>query len=288
MRRAGDKVIDFASVALPDGNSLFTYVVVTDSVNVERALMQRNEALEAADRLKSEFLANVSYELRTPLNVIIGFTEVLSNEFLGPLNERQKEYTGDILNSSNQLLELINNTLDLASVEAGQMDLELGRFDVHEVLENIMTLAREPASKQKLNMVLQCPADFGIIEGDERRIKQVLYQLLSNALKFSNEGGTITVGAAQHDGQIALFIADNGIGISEANQKLVFETFRQAAPSDRQRSVGLGLFLVKSFIELHGGQVKLQSALGEGTKVTCYLPSKQIDAASAAITGNGD
>ena len=288
MRRAGDKVIDFASVALPDGNSLFTYVDVTDSVNVERALMQRNEALEAADRLKSEFLANVSYELRTPLNVIIGFTEVLSNEFFGPLNERQKEYTGDILKSSNQLLELINNILDLASVEAGQMDLELGRFDVHEVLENIMTLAREPASKQKLNMVLQCPADFGIIEGDERRIKQVLCQLLSNALKFSNEGGTITVGAARHDGQIALFIADNGIGISEANQKLVFETFRQAAPSDRQRSVGLGLFLVKSFIELHGGQVKLQSALGEGTKVTCYLPPKQIDAASAAITGNGD
>lgn len=230
MRRKGDAVIDFASVALPDGNALFTYVDVTDSVNVEHALMQRNEALEAADRLKSEFLANVSYELRTPLNVIIGFTEVLGNEFFGPLNAKQKEYTSDILLSSNQLLELINNILDLASVEAGQMDLALGRFDVHEVLENVMTLAREPASKQKLEVVMQCPTDFGIIEGDERRIKQVLYRLLSNALKFSNESGRITIGAERRDDEVALYITDNGVGISEANQKLVFETFRQAAP----------------------------------------------------------
>ena len=219
MRRKGDAVIDFASVALPDGNALFTYVDVTDSVNVEHALMQRNEALEAADRLKSEFLA---------------------------------------------------------SVEAGQMDLALGRFDVHEVLENVMTLARGPASKQKLEVVMQCPTDFGIIEGDERRIKQVLYRLLSNALKFSNEGGRIIIGAERRDDEVALYITDNGVGISEANQKLVFETIRQEAPSDRQRSVGLGLFLVKSFVELHGGRVELQSALGEGTTVTCFLPPKQI------------
>jgi signal transduction histidine kinase len=288
MGRRGGSVIDFASVALPDGNALFTYMDVTDSVNVEQALLQRNEALEAADRLKSEFLANVSYELRTPLNVIIGFTEVLGNEFFGALNERQKEYTADILNSSNQLLELINNILDLASVEAGKMDLDLGRFDVHEVLENVMTLAREPASKKKLAMVLDCPVDFGIIEGDERRIKQVLYRLLSNALKFSDEGGTITIGARHHDGEVALFIADKGIGISEADQKLVFETFRRSSPSDRQRSVGLGLSLVKSFIELHGGRVRLESVLGEGTKVTCFLPPRQGGADAAAGTGAGD
>lgn len=288
MRRRDDSVIDFASVALPDGNALFTYMDVTDSVNVEQALLQRNEALEAADRLKSEFLANVSYELRTPLNVIIGFTEVLGNEFFGALNERQKEYTADILYSSNQLLELINNILDLASVEAGKMELELGRFDVHEVLENVMTLAREPASKQKLVMVLDCPADFGIIEGDERRIKQVLYRLLSNALKFSDAGGTITIGARHHGDEVALFIADKGIGISEADQKLAFETFRRSSRSDRQRGVGLGLSLVKSFIELHGGRVRLESVLGEGTKVTCFLPPRQNRADAAASTGAGD
>ncbi len=285
MRKSGDLVIDFASVALPDGNALFTYMDVTDSVNVEQALRQRNEALEAADRLKSEFLANVSYELRTPLNVIIGFTEVLGNEFFGPLNERQKEYTADILNSSNQLLELINNILDLASVEAGKMELELGRFDVHEVLENVMTLAREPASKLKLEMVLECPVDFGIVEGDERRIKQVMYRLLSNALKFSNEGGTITIGAQRHDNEIALSIADNGVGISEADQKLVFETFHRTMTPDRQRSVGLGLSLVKSFVELHGGRVALESTLGEGTTVTCFLPPRQGGADTADATG---
>ncbi len=288
MRRRDDIVIDFASVALPDGNALFTYVDVTDSVNVEMALLERNEALEAADRLKSEFLANVSYELRTPLNVIIGFTEVLGSEFFGTLNEQQKEYTADILFSSNQLLDLINNILDLASVEAGQMDLDVNLFDVHEVLENVMTLAREPASKQKLRLVLECPNDFGAIEGDERRIKQVMYRLLSNALKFSNPGGIINIGALRQDGEIGLYIADNGIGMSEADQKSVFEKFARANPSDRQRSAGLGLSLVKSFVELHGGHVQLDSTLGQGTRVTCFLPPKQDVAAATAAYGDGD
>ncbi len=288
MRRRDGAVIDFASVALPDGNALFTYVDVTDSVNVAMALTERNEALEAADRLKSEFLANISYELRTPLSVIIGFTEVMGNEYFGALNARQKEYTADILYSSNQLLDLINNILDLASVEAGQMDLEVGLFDVYEVLENVMTLAREPASKQKLNMALDCPADFGAIEGDERRIKQVMYKLLSNALKFSDPGGQVTVGALRQDGEVGLYVADNGIGISETDQEQVFDKFHQAAPSDRQRSVGLGLSLVKNFIELHGGRVQLDSALGKGTRVTCFLPPHQSKAQPAVATGDGD
>ncbi|MBT3334299.1 MAG: PAS domain-containing protein [Rhodospirillaceae bacterium] len=288
MRRRDGAVIDFASVALPDGNALFTYMDVTDSVNVETALMDRNEALEAADRLKSEFLANVSYELRTPLNVIIGFTEVLGNEFFGELNTRQKEYTVDILHSSNQLLDLINNILDLASVEAGQMDLEAGLFDVHEVLENVIALAREPASRQRLNVILDCPADFGAIEGDERRIKQVMYKLLSNALKFSDPGGQVTIGAQHLDGEIALYVADEGIGIDEADQTLVFEKFQRAASSDRQRSVGLGLSLVKNFVELHGGRVLLESAPGEGTRVTCFLPPKQDKSQQSTATGDGD
>jgi signal transduction histidine kinase len=288
MRRRDDVVVNFASVALPDGNALFTYVDVTDSVNVEMALVERNEALEAADRLKSEFLANVSYELRTPLNVIIGFTEVLGSEFFGTLNKQQKEYTDDILFSSNQLLELINNILDLASVEAGQMDLDVNLFDVHEVLENVMTLAREPASKQKLRLALDCPGDFGAIEGDERRIKQVMYRLLSNAMKFSDPGGEIKIGALRQDGEIGLYIADNGIGMSAADQKLVFEKFRRANPSDRQRSVGLGLSLVKSFVELHGGRVELDSTLGKGTRVTCFLPPKQDADVITAAFGDGD
>ncbi|MDP6876320.1 MAG: PAS-domain containing protein [Alphaproteobacteria bacterium] len=288
IRRRDGTVIDFASVALPDGNALFTYVDVTDSVNVEMALMERNEALEAADRLKSEFLANVSYELRTPLNVIIGFTEVLGNEFFGTLNKQQKEYTADILLSSNQLLDLINNILDLASVEAGKMELDVNLFDVHEVLENVMTLARDPAARQKLDLVLDCPTDFGAIRGDERRIKQVMYRLLSNALKFSNAGGQIKIGALRQDDMVGLYIADKGIGMSEADQNLVFEKFQQSAPTDRQRSVGLGLSLVRSFVELHGGYVQLDSTLGEGTTVTCFLPPSQASAEIVSATGDGD
>ena len=242
----------------------------------------------AADRLKSEFLANVSYELRTPLNVIIGFTEVLGNEFFGELNPRQKDYTADILHASTQLLDLINNILDLASVEAGQMDLAVGLFDVHEVLENVMTLAREPASKHKLEVVLDCPADFGAIEGDERRIKQVMYKLLSNALTFSDPGGRITIGALRQDGEVGLYVSDNGIGIEAADQKKVFDNFQRAAPPDRPRGVGLGLSLVKNFVELHGGRVELESAPGEGTQVTCFLPPQQNKTRPVLAAGDGD
>ncbi|MDP6342292.1 MAG: PAS-domain containing protein, partial [Alphaproteobacteria bacterium] len=291
MERPDERIIDFAGVALPDGNMLFTYIDVTDSANVERALLERYEALETADRLKSEFLANVSYELRTPLNVIIGFAEVLANEYFGTLNDRQKEYTGDILNSSHQLLDLINAILDLASIEAGQLELEPAVFDVRTMLENVISLGRERAQKQQLHLSIDCPVDFGTIEGDERRLKQVLYNLLSNSLKYSDRRGEITVGVSDEGDEVGLYVADNGIGIAEADQQLVFEKFRRGSLTERQHSVGLGLSLVKSFIELHGGRVVMDSQVGEGTRVTCHLPRQQPAVPtqlSAPLTEFGD
>jgi len=275
MERPDNNVIDYAGVALPDGNMLFTYVDVTDSVNVERALRDRNQALEAADQLKSEFLASVSYELRTPLNVIIGFAEVLVNQYFGELNERQLDYGHDILTSSQQLLALINDILDLASIEAGRLELELYSFGVRELLETVVSLGREGAQSRRMRLEIDCPDDVGAIEADEKRIKQAMYNLVSNSLKFTAAGGTVTIGARAHGDDVELFVEDNGAGISEEDQEIIFDAFRRGRSGSLEHSAGLGLSLVKRFVELHHGRVELESNLGEGTRVAIILPRRQ-------------
>lgn len=290
MERPDGVVIDYAQVALPDGNKLFSYIDVTDSVNVERALRDRNQALETADKLKTEFLANVSYELRTPLNVIIGFAEVLVNEYFGTLNDRQREYGHDILNSSHHLLSLINDILDLASIEAGRLELELEDVDPFLAMENVMALVRERAQKQRLHVELDCPDDLGTFEADERRIKQVLFHLVSNLVKFTPPGGRVNVIARRGDKEMCLQVRDTGIGIAKEDQELVFETFQRGSNAERQHSAGLGLSLVKRFVELHGGRVEIDSAPNEGTTVTCTLPISQSSRTSAApaLAAQGD
>ena len=273
--RPNASVIDFASLPLPDGNVLFTYLDVSDSVEIERALRERNEALETADRLKSEFIANVSYELRTPLNVIIGFAEVLGNEYFGELNERQKEYSEGILTSSHELLALINDILDLASIEAGRLELDTAPLDVHAALASVLALTRERARQQKLRLDFDCPADIGTAEVDERRIKQVLFSLLSNAVKFTPPGGHIKLAAEKNGNELQIAISDTGIGIGARDLELVFDKFHRGSSAGRRQGVGLGLSLVKSVIELHGGRVELQSEVNVGTQVTCRLPVRQ-------------
>lgn len=273
MHRPDGMVIDFASVPLPDGQSLFTYLDVTDSTRIERALRERNEALEAADQLKSEFIANVSYELRTPLNTIIGFTEILRNQYFGGLNDRQLEYVDDVLDSSQQLLMLINAILDLASIEAGHMVLEPEPFDLYETVSSVLKLTNGRALKQNLTIESSCPADIGWISADERRIKQVLFNLVSNSLKFTPAGGNVTVGARRNGNDVQIWVSDNGVGIPKDQQDQVFEKFHKSAQDMPRRGAGLGLSLVRSFIELHGGKVELESVPGKGTKVTCNLPA---------------
>ena len=272
MYRPDGVVIDYAVVPLPDGQTLFTYLDVTDSLRIERALRERNEALVAADQLKSEFIASVSYELRTPLNTIIGFTEILKNQYFGTLNERQLEYVDDVLDSSQQLLNLINDILDLASIEAGHMVLERESLDLHATLSMMLNLAIGRARKQNLSIELNCPPDIGWIEADERRIKQVIFHLVNNSIKFTPPGGVITVGAARDQGSVAIWVSDTGVGIPEDEHHQVFERFHKIEQDTTRGGAGLGLSLVRSFIELHGGRVDLQSMPGEGTKITCYLP----------------
>ncbi len=280
--RADGSVLQVATVPLPDGNVLLSYQDVTDTQRVERALRERNEALETAGRLKSEFIANVSYELRTPLNAIIGFAEILANEYFGALTPRQLDYSRGILDSSHRLLSLINDILDLATIEAGYMTLETARVDIHDMLEAVLTLTRERARNQNLDLSLDCAADIGVIEADERRLKQALFNLVSNAIKFTPPGGSIRIEAAREGDDLVLAVADTGVGIPMADQARVLEKFERGDPTLAQTGAGLGLSLVKSLVELHGGTVTIESSPEHGTIVRCHLPTGGAAATAAA------
>lgn len=270
--RSDGSMLQEGTVPLPDGDVLVTYLDVTDTARYERALRERNEALETAARLKSEFIANVSHELRTPLNAVVGFAGILANRYFGDLNPRQLEYSRGILQSSQHLLRMINDIIDLATIEAGYLVLETARVEVFEMLEAVASLTRERAKSQSLRLALNCPANIGAIAGDERRLKQALFDLVSNAIKFTPPGGSISITAEREAGELLLSVADTGIGIPLSDQVRVFEKFERGR---RQSGAGLGLSLVRSLIELHGGTVHIDSATGQGTKVTCRLPTRQ-------------
>ena len=276
--RVDEKVIGWGLVPLPDGGALFSCRDMSDAIRVERALRERNEALEAADRLKSEFVANVSYELRTPLNTIIGFTEILDNNYFGELNGRQKEYVQGILEASSRLLSLINDILDLAVIEAGRMVLDLQPVKVNELLQGVSVLTSEWAREQDLSIRFSCPADVGEVRADESRLKHALFNLISNAIKFTPPGGSIVVSASRQENDLRLVVEDTGAGIEDDDQDRVFGKFVQGENANaRQVGAGLGLSLVKSLVELHGGKVELESKPGEGTKVICVLPAGPTD-----------
>jgi signal transduction histidine kinase len=285
LQRRDGSVLQAATVPLPDGNILLSYLDVTDSIRVENALRERNEALETAGRLKSEFIANVSYELRTPLNAIIGFAEILTNQYFGELTPRQLDYSRGILDSSHRLLSLINDILDLATIEAGYMTLETTELDIHTLMSSVLSLTRERARKQNLKLEFDCPTDIGSLVGDERRLKQALFNLISNAIKFTPAGGAVRLAARRAGERVALIVADTGIGVPREDQARVFEKFERGNPSARQSGPGLGLSLVKSFIELHGGTVEMDSRPGAGTTVTCYLNVAQIEVAQRRSAG---
>ena len=273
--RTDGAILDYASVPLPDGAVLFSYLDVTDSIKVERALRERNEALETADRLKSEFISSVSYALRTPLTSIIGFTEILTNEYFGKLQPRQVEYTHGILESSRQLLGLIDDILDLAMIEAGQLALDLQPVDIHDMMTSVLGLAKQRSGNQRITIELDCADDIGEMVADGRRLKQALFNLLSNSIRYTPEDGTITLSARRKDGDVFLEVADTGVGIDEEDQARIFEKFEHGARSEGvSTGIGLGLALVKSFVELHGGDVELKSKPGKGATVICRLPAE--------------
>ncbi|HEV3175517.1 MAG TPA: ATP-binding protein, partial [Stellaceae bacterium] len=287
LHRGDGSILQASIVPLPDGNILLSYLDVTDSTRVERALRERNEALETAGRLKSEFIANVSYELRTPLNAIIGFAEILANQYFGELNPRQLDYSRGILDSSHRLMSLINDILDLATIEAGYMTLETQEIDIHAMMSGVLALSRERARNKNLALNFDCPTDIGTLMGDERRLRQALFNLISNAINFTPGGGSVTLSARRGAGEIALAVIDTGVGVPQEDQARIFEKFERGSPLARQSGPGLGLSLVKSFIELHGGRVELTSSPGSGTTVTCYLASGAAELAPAPRVSAG-
>ena len=283
LERADGSVLQAVTVPLPDGNVLSSYLDITDSTRVEQALRERTEALETAGRLKSEFIANVSYELRTPLNAISGFAEILANQYFGELNKRQMEYSRHILDSTTHLSALINDILDLATLEAGYLELETRSVNIHGLMSGVMNLARERARSRGLHLEFDCPADIGSLAGDEKRLKQALFNLVSNALKFTPSGGTVTLRARRERDGVALMVSDTGVGVAPEDQRRIFEKFERGSGREaRQAGAGLGLALVKSFIELHGGSVELKSRPGAGTTVTCRIPAESERTALSA------
>lgn len=278
MKNADGLLVAYSTVPLPDGGVLVTHVDITDKTRVETALREKNAALEAAEQLKLDFLANVSYQLRTPLNAIMGFAEILGNEYFGTLTSRQKEYADGIREAGQRLVHLIDDILDLSTIEAGYMELESNNVAIRDTLQGLYTLTLEWARKEGIEAALDCPADIGAVTVDERRLKQVLLNLIRNAIAFTPPGGKIVIAARRDNDNVAISVTDTGPGIPAADQERVFEPFTRAqseqAPGAAGRGgAGLGLTLVKNIVEMHGGHVRLESAEGKGTAITVTLPS---------------
>jgi signal transduction histidine kinase len=277
IHRNNNTVLEYSIVPLPDGNILNAYFDITDTAKVEQALMEKNAALQEAERLKTDFLANVSYQLRTPLNAIMGFAEMLNQQYFGTLNERQIEYTSSMIEAGQRLVSLVNDILDLSTIEAGYLKLYPAEVNVKSVVERVVQLTEEWARKQKIEMMIQCPDDGLVLMVDERRIGQVLLNLISNAINYSPNGGKVTVSVHRTGDFITLGVRDTGMGIPAADLERVFTPFEKihSRKVHRRSGAGLGLALVRSIIELHGGNISIESKEGSGTLVTCRLPAVQ-------------
>jgi signal transduction histidine kinase len=278
--------IDSRLAAIASGN-FSGHVDVTNrdelgalAANVNRMndeLQRLYRELETASRHKSEFLANMSHELRTPLNAIIGFSQVLRDGLFGEVNAKQEEYLEDILTSGHHLLALINDVLDLSKVEAGQVQLELAPFSIQDALERGVSMVREQATRNGVQVTLHANDGLHVVTGDERRVRQVIFNLLSNAVKFTSAGGSVDVTATRANGEVRVSVADTGPGITEDDLGRIFEEFQQTEAGARQHEgTGLGLALSKRFVEMHGGRIWCDSEVGKGSTFVFTIPAAAV------------
>jgi signal transduction histidine kinase len=281
--RSNHTVIDCSFVPLPDGATLITFIDATDSYVVERSLREKNEALEAADRLKTEFLANMSYELRSPLTSISGFAQMLAKEYAGTLTSAQKEYVEGIYQSSRALGLLISDIIDLATMEAGYLRLEAGEVAIAPLMETTRLLLGEQVRLEDVKILTQCEEGLDMLNADAARLKQILFKLLANALRATKAKGQITVRWFRQEGDVVLSVKDDGAAIDPAKHAALFDPFFRGMAGQGEGVSGLGLSIVKRFVELHGGRVTLYSAPGEGTTITCYFP-QDLPLASMNVT----
>ncbi len=254
---------------LPDGATLAAFADISAARRFETVLRDKAAAFQDADRLKTEFVRNVSYQLRTPLTTIGGYTELLATGVSGPLTASQSDYLSAIGSASSQLEKLIENILDLAMIDAGQMSLDLGDVNLADALDVTAEIARTNSGDKQVRVVVDCDANAGIIRADKARIRQILFNLVSNALRVTGKGDTITIGARRFEDTVRLWVSDTGPGIDTKRQASAFEGF-----GDGDRRAGVSLALVKRFVELHGGWVALSSPGTSGVTVSCYLPAE--------------
>jgi signal transduction histidine kinase len=274
IKRPDGSVVDCVTAPLPDGSTLITFTDVTATVSVERALTERNEALEKTSRLRDDFVHHVSYELRSPLTNIIGFAQLLGDETVGALNEKQREYTSHITKSSAALLAIINDILDLATIDNGTIELDLGPVNVRETIAAAVRGLEDRLAERNVHLVVDVPPSVGFFVADAKRVRQVLFNLLSNAIGVSSNDQTVKVAARKTDDEVVFSVSDEGPGIPADIRARVFDRFESHPTAQRHRGVGLGLSIVRSFVELHGGRVELDSAPGRGTTVSCHFPAK--------------
>lgn len=271
--RSDGSVLDCTCVPLPDGATLLSFIDVTASTLVERSLRERTEALEDADRLKTEFLANMSYELRSPLTSISGFAEMLDKEYVGPLNTSQKEYIGGIYQSCQQLASLVSDIIDLASIQAGFLKLDINTFDVRVTLDATLALFAERAKSQALALTVEIAPEVAKVRADEVRVRQILVNLISNAIKYART--RIVIGLHHTDGDkrkpLILRVFDDGPAIEPERQVKLFDPFFRGALK-RGADATLGLSIVKRFVELHGGSIAVDSRMDVGTSIICTFP----------------
>jgi signal transduction histidine kinase len=286
LERTDGTVLDCTTAPLPDGATLVTFQDVTDSVNVERALIERADALQDADRIKSAFVQHVSYELRTPLTNIIGFAHLLLDPAIGPtigpITEKQRDYLESIDKSSSALLAIINDILDLTTIDAGAMPLDLKEVDIRAAVDAAVLGVQDRIAEKAILLDVRAASEIGTFVADERRVRQILFNLLSNAISFSPAGEVVRVAVERREGAVIFSVTDRGPGIPAEISDRVFDRFESHALGSEHRGAGLGLSIVRSFVELHGGTVKLDSAVGRGTTVTCIFPLRQAPQEAAA------
>ncbi|WP_136616483.1 MULTISPECIES: sensor histidine kinase [Mesorhizobium] len=265
-------VLSYAIIPLPNGQVMMTFVDVTDSVNVERALKDKNEALQKSDQLKNEFVQHVSYELRSPLTNIIGFTELLSQPTTGPLTQKQREYVEHVSSSSSVLLTIVNDILDLATVDAGIMQLDISEVQVDRTIAAAAELVADRLEEHSIRLEVDAAAAPKTFHGDEIRVRQILYNLLSNAANYAPEASTIRLTCRHLADGVEFSVHDDGPGMPPDLLDSVFRRFEPRANGGRRRGAGLGLSIVKSFVELHGGSVRIETGKDKGTTVICTFP----------------
>ncbi|HWE74210.1 MAG TPA: PAS-domain containing protein [Stellaceae bacterium] len=274
------RVIERRLSPMPDGGLLATYLDITDRKCIEADLRRAKEEAELASRTKTEFLANMSHELRTPLNAVIGFAEIMQSEVFGPLGDRRyTEYAVDIRDSGQHLLNLINDLLDVSKIEFGKVELVVETVDLADIIDSCMRLMRDRADQAALELTAHTPPNLPYLRADGRRLKQILLNLMSNAVKFTPAGGQVTVRATiAEDGDLKIAVSDTGIGIAARDLAKALQPFGQidSRLTRKYQGTGLGLPLTKSMIELHGGRLQLDSAVGRGTTATLWLPASRL------------